>query len=430
VSPVIIHHVDLSAAEPVIPLNPALRVCIVFWWRKLPLGMRLYLSEELPLRRSQWIVLTAELAAGQLAARLPEWGAPFGAVYDGRPRMVVSKDALLGLGNPLHLLEKLAQPAVELNQDITVIVCTRDRATDLDRCLHSLIAQRVPPAEIIVVDNSPQASASLVCAGFPGVVYIHEPQPGLSRARNTGIAAARSALIAFTDDDVEVHPGWTAELSRAFRNNKVDVVTGLVLPARLDTEAQEAFQFDLGGLGNRFVPALFDTSFFTRYAAFAVPTWRIGAGANMAFRRSVFSRVGPFDQRLGAGAAGCSEDSELWYRVLLAGGQCLYEPRAVVFHNHRADWSELTKQMRAYMEGHVAALIVQGAYAPRSGNHRRIWCQIPMNFLRAVKNGSRSRRAILPYEISGWFRGLRYFWRKEWRTPRSCTLNSILDVEK
>ena len=57
--------------------------------------------------------------------------------------------------------------------------------------------------------------------------------------------------------------------------------------------------------------------------------WKVGAGANMAFRRNVFDLVGLFDERLGAGAAGCSEDSEIWYRILANQLQIRYEPRAV-----------------------------------------------------------------------------------------------------
>src|SRR5438034_287760 len=75
-----------------------------------------------------------------------------------------------------------------------------------------------------------------------------------------------------------------------------------------------------------------------------VPVWRIGCGANMAFRRAAFAKVGLFDTRLGAGASGCSEDSELWYRLLATGGVCHYEPSAVVYHYHRSDWSSLRRQ--------------------------------------------------------------------------------------
>ena len=84
----------------------------------------------------------------------------------------------------------------------------------------------------------------------------------------------------------------------------------------------------------------FDRTFFEATKDVGVPAWRLGAGANMAFRRDAFDRVGLFDERLGAGASGCSEDSELWYRLLAEGHRCRYWPSAVVLHHHRADWDE------------------------------------------------------------------------------------------
>ena len=177
-----------------------------------------------------------------------------------------------------------------------------------------------------------------VTAQFAGVGYVHEPRPGLSVARNAGVRASKGALIAFTDDDVEPSPNWTTEIVRAFSSAAVDAVTGLVLPARLDTPAQCYFQFKMGGFGSECVPLIFDRRFLDETKAMGAQVWRIGAGANMAFRRSVFERVGLFDERLGAGASGCSEDSELWYRLLAAGGACLFEPRAVVVHHHREQW--------------------------------------------------------------------------------------------
>ena len=141
----------------------------------------------------------------------------------------------------------------------------------------------------------------------------------------------------------------------------------------------------------------------------------------MAFRKSVFDRVGGFDTRLGAGASGCSEDSELWYRILATGGACFYEPRAVVLHDHRADWAGLERQMRAYMEGHVSALIAQADMFDHRGNLRRIFVQLPHHFLvLSIKSlgGSPEQRRILRQEIWGLLSGLSYFFKPDWRLRR------------
>src|SRR4029453_17415253 len=101
-------------------------------------------------------------------------------------------------------------------------------------------------------------------------------------------------------------------------------LTGLILPSALDTPAQQAFQGDVVGWGWGYRSIDFDSAFFEATKHLGVPVWRVGAGANMAFRREAFDRVGLFDERLGAGASGCSEDSEVWYRLLAEGHRCRY----------------------------------------------------------------------------------------------------------
>jgi GT2 family glycosyltransferase len=283
-----------------------------------------------------------------------------------------------------------------------------------------MAAQQSPPGQIIVVDNSDGRTAEAEVSRFAGVQYLHEPRPGLSVARNAGIRASTGALIAFTDDDVEPCPSWTAEIVRAFSGAQVEAVTGLVLPARLDTPAQCFFQFQMGGFGSECIPMIFDGRFFAETRSMGAQVWRIGAGANMAFRRSLFDRVGLFDERLGAGASGCSEDSELWYRLLASGGSCLFEPRASVVHHHREQWSDLRRQMRAYMRGHVSALFLQARRFGHSGNIRRVFLQLPGYFaraaFRAVRDGGGAPRIqILRDEIAGWFCGLHYAFRPRWR---------------
>jgi GT2 family glycosyltransferase len=282
------------------------------------------------------------------------------------------------------------------------------------------MAQTSRAGQIVVVDNSRHRTAEAVSARFSGVAYLHEPRPGLSVARNAGVRASKGALIAFTDDDVEPSPSWTMEIVRAFSGAAIDAVTGLVLPARLDTPAQCYFQFKMGGFGSECVPLIFDRRFLDETKATGAQVWRIGAGANMAFRRSVFERVGLFDERLGAGASGCSEDSELWYRLIADGGACLFEPRAFVVHHHREQWAELRRQVRAYMKGHVSALFVQAARHRHGGNIRRIFTQLPAYFARSAfwalrDGGGMPRFQILWDEMVGWLCGLQYAFRPRWR---------------
>ena len=422
-----IRHIDLGTEQPELGASDR-PLFAVFWWRALPLGMRTYLPEQLPLDGGQLAALTAEFASVQLAARLPEFGGPARATRDGRPVTAVPLAAARHCGDLLEQLDELADAPAVSAKELTVIICTRDRPHALARCLAKLDAQNRQPGQTIVVDNSDGRTAEAVTGRFAGIDYVHEPRLGLSVARNAGIRASRSALIAFTDDDVEPSLNWTEEIVRAFSSKQVEAVTGLVLPARLDTPAQCFFQLQMGGLGSGCVPLIFDHRFFAETREMGAQVWRIGAGANMAFRRSLFDRIGLFDERLGAGASGCSEDSELWYRLLAGGGVCLFESRACVLHHHREQWGELRRQMRAYMRGHVSALFVQAARYRHPGNIRRIFFQLPNYFLRtafrAVRDGGGvPRLQILWDEIVGWFCSLHYAFRPRWRARSAPSAN-------
>jgi len=425
-----IRHVDLAAANIDSDREPALSI---FWWKDLPLGARASLEDELPYGTSQLRQLAAEYAAAQLEARSIGLGAPLRATYEGRPKPALSLEIALEAENLVEALDAFATPSQAPAQDISVVICTRDRGPALIKCLSSLAAQRSVPGEVVVVDNSQDGNARDACRQFPAFRYVHEPHAGLSRARNTGVQASRFDIIAFTDDDVETHPGWTAEIARVFAERDVEAFTGLVLPARLDTAAQCCFQFAMGGFGSTFVPLTFDRRFFEETRPSGAHVWKIGAGANMAFRRSVFERVGLFDERLGAGAAGCSEDSELWYRLLAAGGVCLYEPRAVVFHHHRGDWPGLKRQIKAYMKGHVAALVTQYDNFGDRGNIVRIGKQLPVyfakTFVKALFEGPPGRLGILTAEVQGWLAGLQFLLRFGWR-KRQTPMGTAATAEK
>jgi hypothetical protein len=127
----------------------------------------------------------------------------------------------------------------------------------------------------------------------------------------------------------------------------------MVLPARLDTPAQEWFE-DLGGhcKGRGFEAALFSRD-GPQSPLFPMPCF--GAGANMAFRREALAGIGGFDVALGAGtpALAC-EDTLALTMVLLAGHRIAYEPAALMRHHHRLDVDGLGRQLEGYGVGLTA----------------------------------------------------------------------------
>lgn len=415
-----IRHIDLAAGF--VDGQPSDRDAMtVYWWGAAPLGVEVSAAQELPQSPATLRSIAARLLAEQRSARDAALGAPLTAKAHGLPRVVLTLSAALDAEPGLAWLAQDAPPSQFAADDLSIVVCTRDRGEALAACLTALQNQRSTPREVIVVDNSADGNAAGACASRPFVRYVHEPRPGLSHARNAGIGAATGRLIAFTDDDATPRANWTAEIVTAFAGTSAEAITGLVLPARLDTDAQRAYELVSGGFVTGFQPLLFDSRFFADTVGWGSPVWRIGAGANMAFRASVFDRIGLFDTRLGAGASGCSEDSEIWYRILATGGSCFYEPRAVVSHDHRADWPGLERQMRAYMKGHVAALVAQADMFDHAGNIRRIFLELPRHLLSkglASLNGPPARRRIVRQEILGWILGLRYLFKPDWRLRR------------
>jgi GT2 family glycosyltransferase len=371
--------------------------------------VHLQVGEDLPAvrapARSCLVVLwDGEVPVGQLVLDPADTAAEAAALLElaaaGFPRSAPGARETSGAG--------LERPP----STVAVVVCTRDRPETLARCLASLVSSSVPPDEVVVVDNAPRVPVREVVARFPGVRYVLEPEPGLSIARNAGIRATDGALVAFTDDDALVHRDWLRHLREPFADPAVAVVTGLVLPAELDTEAQVLFERHLG-FGRGYVRRTFDARWFGQAASLGAPTWDLGAGVNMCLRRSVLDRVGGFDARLGPGAAGCSDDSELWYRVVAAGHVCVYTPAAVVEHVHRRDLDGLRRQVRDYMRGHATALLIQFEADRRRGNLRRLLLILPKYYairaLWAVARPHDPLRLLLGPELRGYLEGIFYY---------------------
>ncbi|MCF7553815.1 glycosyltransferase family 2 protein [Pseudonocardia sp. WMMC193] len=283
----------------------------------------------------------------------------------------------------------LALPSVSV-----VIPTVGTRVDELADCLRALSASHrgnLAGFEIIVVDNRPphlvDATVRAVCARFPLVKTVRQPIVGISAARNAGVRAATGDIVAFTDDDVQVDPGWVAAIADRFaRNPGFDAVTGLVMPAELETDPQVWFERYYGGFASERIlapvsyridstgpswtrstvvarsEAAEEVRRFALYGAGAC-----GAGCNMAFRRATLLEH-PFDEALGTGTpARGGEDLAALIGVLWRGAAIGYEPAALVHHRHREHYTELRSQMVAYGTGFVATIAGLLAHDPRHG---------------------------------------------------------------
>ena len=408
-------HLDLRDGLPDLePPGDGRGLYVVFWWGDVPLGDWYAYPEALPATEAEVAEVGSRVVANGVGARLLGAGFHPGRRGDAHDLDV---EALRHLADPLRQLE--ADGPAEPGVSVSVAVCTRDRADVLDRCLASLAALRTAPHEVLVVDNAPTSEATREVAARHGVRYVCEPRPGLDVARNAALRHATGEVVAYVDDDVEVHPAWLGPLARGFEDPEVGAVTGLVLPAALDTPAQVAFErhwtFNKGFLPRTFRPSLLDVR-----PSRAVPVWDVGAGANMAVRRAAAEAVGMFDERLDAGAAGCSGDSEMWFRLLAGGWTCAYVPDAAVFHTHRESDDALLRQIEAYMRGQTASLLVQYDASRRWGELRYLLLSLPKWYLhllrRRLRHGSDDRTRTLRAEVRGSISGVGYFLRHR-RTP-------------
>ena len=275
---------------------------------------------------------------------------------------------------------------------ITVIVCTADRASLLDECLDSFaVAQGNAPAvwELVVVDNGVgDATRGVVerraSRGDLPIRYVAEPRRGLSRARNTGVSAARHPIVAFTDDDCRVAPDWLAEIAAAFSNPGLGVLGGRVTlhdPADLSvsirpfTEAAAITNFD--DILSRMI------------------------GCNMAIRASVFATIGPFDARLGAGTSVHSaEDLDFFYRCLKHGVTLRYSPLPQVQHAHgRRTATAANELAKGYVAGRGAFYFKHALRGDMTALKHLYW------EIRAPLATGQGRWSTLEYLFSG---GLRY----------------------
>ena len=222
---------------------------------------------------------------------------------------------------------------------ISVAVCTRNRARRLAGTLAAFERIRTRAAwELIVVDNASSDDTGRVIQAFVArrrlpMRPLFNAKPGLSAARNLALRQASGAIICFTDDDCYPTPDWIDSWLRVFRDGNIDYAGGRV--ELFDpTDAPITIQLDLQP--HTFPPYTY------------IPPGQLH-GANMAFRRELVSRVGYFDESLGAGSRFyAAEDTDYFQRASDAGFVGAYRPEPMVAHHHGRKLVEMRLLQRGY----------------------------------------------------------------------------------
>ena len=217
---------------------------------------------------------------------------------------------------------------------LSLIIPTHNRSERLIAALESVIRQDLPAADwecVVVSNNSTDDTVARFgdfAARYPGLNLrlVTEDGPGVSYARNRGIAETSAPLLVFIDDDERINPGFLRAYADFFDAHPDAVVAGGRIiaeyvtgrPAWLSkyTEMPIANPMDFGDAVRPF------------------PAGRVPGGGNMAFLRSAALRYGGFDPSLGRVGRMLigGEENDFFERLMRGGETCWYVPGAVMWH--------------------------------------------------------------------------------------------------
>jgi O-antigen biosynthesis protein len=281
----------------------------------------------------------------------------------------------------------------------SIVVCTRHRAELLTRCLRSLTELDYPTYELIVVDNTvgdPEVEQQ--AAGFDAR-YVVESRTGLSRARNAGARAARGEIIAYTDDDAVAERDWLRKHAAALQDPTLGATTGRILPTSLDTPAARRYAAAGGeNLGDVAFRVDQDTPAWFEMANFG----GVGAGANIALRRTLFEGGWGFRESLGPGARIPGEEHYAFFAIIRAGHGIAYVPGAIVYHDYPRTPSALARRRSRILRGTVAYMAMLLVEEPefRRDTLRYMW-EAARGNRRGWRRGDTDRRLGNRLQLAG-----------------------------
>jgi len=228
--------------------------------------------------------------------------------------------------------------------DLSIVICTRNRAGQLRGTLDSLLAMKTALSwEAILVDNaSTDGTADVIrgaSAAEPRIRYFREDRIGLGAARDRGWREAGAELLSFTDDDCYVAEDYVDAVVAAFRDRpEVGVLGGRILLFDPDDARVTIDERD-------YPVEIAPRSFVVAGAV---------KGANLSFRRAALQAIGGFDPELGAGTPFPCEDIDAVAAVLWAGFGGRYDPRPLVHHHHRRRLPDVPRLRAGYDRGRGA----------------------------------------------------------------------------
>lgn len=260
------------------------------------------------------------------------------------------------------------------------MICSRDRASQLHRCLTALEQIRTSINwECIVVDNGSTDDTSKIVrdwslkAKIP-VTLLYEGIAGTSRAKNLGWRHAKGKIITFTDDDCYLDPNMLSDTFECFKESDIAFLGGRVL-----LHDPDDYPITIQTLNQRIdIPP---ESFI-----------RAGLihGANFSFTRESLEAVDGFDNHFGAGTPFPCEDVDLMARISFHGYWGAYDPKPFVYHHHNRKTKEQAKSLMNFYD------CGRGAYYAKAINTSKMrWIYIKRWLVSARRNPKRFYRELV-----------------------------------
>ncbi|MGG5822256.1 glycosyltransferase family 2 protein [Falsiroseomonas sp. HW251] len=288
-----------------------------------------------------------------------------------------------------------------------VVVCTHARPGYLAACLAGLARQQAEASPVIVVDSAspPDAAREIVgIAASAGATLLRCEAPGLSVARNAGLAASPAAWTAFLDDDAVPEPDWAARLAATIETlpNRAAALGGRILPA---------WEGPLPGWWPASLRGVLTIVEWEGAGEIGrdVPAGVEVYGANMAFRSDALREAGGFPEHLGriGDRLLSGEEVEVLDRLRARGLGVFYDGRITVRHSIQAarmrpDWL----LSRLHWQGATDALRDRRAGLPRRapGAAAKLLLQAPLLLWPASKATLMRARCGAAYNL-GYLRG-------------------------
>ncbi|MEI6084342.1 MAG: glycosyltransferase [Verrucomicrobiota bacterium] len=212
---------------------------------------------------------------------------------------------------------------------VSVVVASYNGGRTLPACLNSLRHLNYPNYEVILVDDGSTDDTAKIAAQFPEVKTIHQPNMGLSNARNTGIQAATGEIVAFTDSDCRADEDWLYYLIGDLLKTDAASIGGHNFPPPEDNWVAGAVASAPGGPAH---VMLDDRN------AEHIP------GCNMAFWKWALDEIEGFDPIYRA----AGDDVDVCWRLLQRGRKIAFSHAGFVWHYRRNTFGAYLKQQRGY----------------------------------------------------------------------------------